>query len=319
MFLQGSQVGVIEYFHYDWFHQQFNLVQDIPPPPLWYLHLEYAPVSGVSLLTYSPTILRAGEDAPAEDVPIDDVGASETFASWWATELVEFFGSEETNEHLAQRVQVDTTPKIVTEELASVAGGDDFTMEDFEGLDAGGVIGEVLETEEGRAQQPEVLTQTTFERGESSERSAASYEVEIEKLQYVIDELHTLQDAFALELAHLRGDIASMRTKMITLKHLDSAHVRYRLERDTLHRSLMDATARIAELSGGLTDSSVGTSTPIDEHADQLRECDYYRRAMELWLPGFPRYSSDGPSSPPRSAPRFPHSSVSGCSGHSGS
>ena len=82
----------------------------------------------------------------------------------------------------------------------------------------------------------------------------------------------------------------------------------------------MDATARIAELSGGVADPSAGTSTPsIDEHADQLRERDYYRRAVELWLPGFLRYSLDGPSSPPRPTPGFPRSPASGCSGHSGS
>lgn len=88
----------------------------------------------------------------------------------------------------------------------------------------------------------------------------------------MIDELHNLQDASTLELASLRGDITSLRTKMIALRHLDSAHVRYRSERDTLHRSLMDATARITKLSGGVVDPSVGTSTPsIDEHANQLR------------------------------------------------
>ena len=38
---------------------------------------------GVSLLTYSPTVLRAGEDAPDEDMPVDDVGTLETFAAWW--------------------------------------------------------------------------------------------------------------------------------------------------------------------------------------------------------------------------------------------
>lgn len=118
---------------------------------------------GVSLLTYSPIVLRAGEDAPVEDVPVDDVGALETFAPWWATELIEFFGSEETSEHPAQRAWLDTIPEIVVEEPVGTTVGDDFTMEDFEGLDAGGVTEEILETKEGRAQQPEVPTQTILE------------------------------------------------------------------------------------------------------------------------------------------------------------
>lgn len=115
-------------------------------------------MSGISLLTYSPTVLRAGEDAPVEDVRIDDVGTSETFAAWWDTKLAKFFGSEVTSEHPTQRAQVDIAPKIVIEEPAGTTGGDDFTMEDFEGLDAGGATGEVLEIEEGRVQQHEVPT-----------------------------------------------------------------------------------------------------------------------------------------------------------------
>lgn len=46
----------------------------------------------------------------------------------------------------------------------------------------------------------------------------------------MIEELHTLQDASTLKLSSLRGDIASMRIEMIALRHLDSAHVRYRSE-----------------------------------------------------------------------------------------
>ena len=38
-------------------------------------------MSGVSLLTYSPIALRAGEDILDEDVHVDDVGTSEPFAA----------------------------------------------------------------------------------------------------------------------------------------------------------------------------------------------------------------------------------------------
>jgi len=56
-------------------------------------------VSSVSLLSYSPTILRASEDALEEDEPMDYIGTIEIFAMWWATKLAECFGDKETGEH----------------------------------------------------------------------------------------------------------------------------------------------------------------------------------------------------------------------------
>lgn len=91
----------------------------------------------------------------------------------------------------------------------------------------------------------------------------------------MIEELHTLQDASNLELANLRGDISSMRIEMIALRCLDSARVGYRFERDALHGAMMNATACIAELFGGVADLSIGTLIPsIDIYVDQLRERD---------------------------------------------
>lgn len=69
---------------------------------------------------------------------------------------------------------------------------------------------------------------------------------------------------------------------------------------------MIDAIARIAELSGGDVGVSASTLMPsIDLYADQLRKRDYYHRDLEFWLPGFPRYTSDGPSTPPRSTPGY--------------
>lgn len=184
MFLQGPIMGVVEYFHYEWFHHQFGFIQDIPPPAIHYLHLEDAPMLGVSLLTYSLTILRASEDALEEDELVDDVGTTKTFTAWWDIKLAEFFRCEETSEHPTQRVQVDTAPKVVTEEPAGAMGGDDFTMENFEGLGANveDTARHDTTVEEVRVDQPKVPALSSFERGECNGRSATSYEAKIAKL-----------------------------------------------------------------------------------------------------------------------------------------